>query len=208
MLALSTDTLAALAVFAFASSVTPGPNNAMLMASGATFGVRRTAPHMAGVVLGFAFMVLAVGLGLGGLFAAYPILYEILWVIGMIYLLYLAWKIANSATIGSAKAVRPMRFVEAVAFQWVNPKAWTGAIGAITAYAPKENYLAGLIAIVLVFLIVNSPTVLIWSGFGAVLRRFLERPGALRAFNVTMALALVASLIPSVIDHLQGWMGG
>lgn len=196
------EQMAAFALFALAASITPGPNNTMMMASGANFGLRRTAPHMAGVVLGFGFLVLCVGLGLGGLFTAFPVLQGVLWFVGTAYLMWLAWKIATAGGIGGGQAARPMRFLEVVAFQWVNPKAWTGAVGAISAYAPRENYFLGLAAISVIFLLVNIPVVLLWTGAGAGLRQALERPGALRVFNVSMALLLVSSLIPPALDRL------
>ena len=200
---MSPDQMLAFAAFALAASITPGPNNTMLMASGANFGLLRTVPHMAGVVLGFGFLVLCVGLGLGGLFAAFPVLQTVMWIGGTLYLIYLAWRIATSVSIGGAKPSRPMRFAEVVAFQWINPKAWTGALGAISTYAPHEHFFAGLAAISLIFLSVNIPVVLIWSGAGVGLRRFLERPGALRAFNILMAILLVGSLIPAALAHLR-----
>jgi threonine/homoserine/homoserine lactone efflux protein len=203
MYALPAETVLAFAVFALVASITPGPNNAMLMASGANFGFRRTLPHMAGVVLGFEVLLVAVGLGLGGLFAAFPVLQDVLFVIGGAYLLWLAWKIASANSIGGAAVARPMTFLEVVAFQWVNPKAWTGAIGAMAAYAPKDNYAAGVAMIALVFILVNIPVVILWTGGGVALRRFLERPGALRAFNVLMGLALALSLVPLAIERLM-----
>lgn len=200
------ERMIAFAMFALAASITPGPNNTMLMASGANFGLRRTIPHMAGVVLGFGFMVLCVALGLGGLFAAFPFLQTLLWAAGTLYLLYLAWKIATAAGIAGVKAGRPLNFWEVVLFQWVNPKAWTGALGAIATYAPREDYFLGVAIISLIFLAVNIPVVLLWSGAGAGLRRFLDRPPFLRTFNAVMALLLVVSLIPPAVERLEAWL--
>lgn len=195
------DLIAALAVFAAASSITPGPNNAMLMASGANFGFRSTLPHLAGVVIGFMVLIVTVGLGLGGLFTAYPALHDVLTVVGAAYLFWLAWKIGTSTGIGAGKAgARPQSFWQAFAFQWVNPKAWAMALGAVTAYAPREGYAANVLIVAGVFAAINLPCVASWTGFGMGLRRFLDRPAVLRAFNVTMALLLVASLIPSLMD--------
>ncbi len=197
------DRILAFVLFAVAASITPGPNNALLMASGANFGLRRTIPHMTGVVLGFGFMMVCVGLGLGGLFEAFPVLHQILWAVGTLYLLYLAWKIASSSGIGlSGGKPHPMTFLQAVAFQWVNPKAWTGAVGAVATYAPHEHFAAGLALLSLIMLCVNIPVVLLWTGAGAGMRRFLDRPRALRVFNITMAVLLVASLIPPAMEHL------
>ncbi|WP_395674362.1 LysE family translocator [Phenylobacterium sp.] len=191
------EVFAALALFAFANSITPGPNNMMLMASGANFGLRRTLPHWAGVVVGFVGLLLACGLGLGGLFAAYPVLHEVLKWAGVAYLLYLAGRIALSSSLSATKGGgRPMTFFEAVAFQAVNVKAWAMALGAATTYVPAERYMAGIAVAAVVFAVINAPCVALWLTCGVVLRRFLERPAILRAFNVIMALLLVASLYP------------
>ncbi len=133
--------LAALALFAFVSSITPGPNNLMLMASGANFGFRRTVPHMLGVALGFVFMVVLVGSGLVQVFDAWPLSYTILKSVSVIYLLYLAWKIATAAPAAQTSAGgTPMTFPQAAAFQWVNPKTWAMALTAITAYTPSQTF--------------------------------------------------------------------
>jgi threonine/homoserine/homoserine lactone efflux protein len=182
-------------IFMSIASVTPGPNNTMLMASGANFGLRRTFPHMAGVVLGFAFLLACIGLGLGVLFAALPVLHTVLRWAGCAYLLWLAWKIASSIKIGGAVATHPLKFWEVVAFQWINPKAWVGAIGAISAYGPKTDYLSGLAMIVGGAVLVNAPVVLLWAGAGVGVRRFLDHPGRLRAFNILMGLALALTVI-------------
>lgn len=191
--------LAALAVFAFASSATPGPNNLMLMASGANFGMRRTLPHFAGVVVGFCFLIFCVGAGLGGLFKAYPALRQLLTVAGGLYLLYLAWTLATANGIGAKEgASKPMGFWQAFAFQWVNPKAWAMALTAVTTLLPRENSLADLGVASLLFATINAPCVAGWAGFGLALRRYLDRPRVLRAFNLSMAVLLVASMYPMV----------
>ena len=197
---LTPDLVGAFAAFAFVTSITPGPNNTMLMASGANFGFRATRPHLFGVSIGFAVLVLAVGLGLGGLFQAVPQLHDLLTIAGAAYLLWLAWKIGTSDTIGAsgAAAARPQTFLQAAAFQWVNPKAWAMALGAVTAYAPAKGYVANVLLIGLVFWAVNLPCIASWTGFGVVLRRLLDRPRILRAFNLAMAMLLVASLAPAI----------
>ncbi len=203
MTSLTPELLAALTLFAFVSSITPGPNNTMLMASGANFGFRATAPHMLGVSIGFFVLVVAVGLGLGGLFAAYPALHDVLAVAGGLYLLWLAWKIATAKGLGSGEAgARPMTFLQAAAFQWVNPKGWAMALGAVTAYAPRENYALNVLLISLIFTVVNLPCVASWTGFGVGLRRFLDKPAVLRAFNIAMALLLVLSLVPVAMEFI------
>jgi len=187
----------AIVAFAFVSSITPGPNNMMLMASGANFGVRASLPHMAGVSLGFGVMVLIVGWGLAGIISALPWLYGVLRWLGAAYLLYLAFKIATAHGVGS-KAVgsKPMTFLQAAAFQWVNPKAWAIALGAVTTYAAKDRLILDVALITLLITVVTVPCVSIWAVFGVGVKRFLNRPGSMRAFNIGMALLLVASLYP------------
>ena len=196
-LPLSSAMTSALAVFAFASSITPGPNNTLLMASGANFGLRRTLPHGLGVLFGFLGLILLVAVGLGSVFAAVPVLHRVLKWGGAAYLVYLAWKIASSKSLGMGKAsARPMSFFGAVAFQAINPKAWIMSISAIATYVPQTNYWAGVALALLIFGIMSVPCLLIWTSFGVGMRRVLARPGALRAFNLTMAALLVASLWP------------
>ncbi len=193
------DLLSALAAFAFVTSITPGPNNLMLMTSGANFGFRRTIPHMLGVGLGFVFMLVLVGTGLVGVFEAYPVSYTILKAVSVAYLLYLAWKIAMASAPGEAAgAAKPMTFLQAALFQWVNPKAWAMALTAVTVYAPSQSIAAiGLVAIV--FGLVNLPSVSSWTILGQEMRRFLNKPSRLRVFNVVMAILLIASLLPILL---------
>ena len=196
------DILFALITFSFASSITPGPNNLMLMASGANYGLRRTIPHMLGISLGHAFMVTMVGVILLQVFVTYPVLNTVLKIVSVVYMLWLAWKIANAVP-PEAKAVTgtPFTFLQAAAFQWVNPKAWFMAITAITNYAPKENgVLVGALTVAAIFAATNLPSVSIWAWMGVQLRRFLDTPRRLRVFNITMATLLVASLYP-VLMH-------
>ena len=157
------EQLLSLAAFAFVTSITPGPNNLMLMASGANFGVRRTVPHMLGVALGFVFMAVLVGAGLAGVFVAVPQLHTALKAVSVAYLLYLAWKIATALQPGEAgRAGRPMTFMAAAAFQWVNPNAWAMALTAVSVYAPSWG-MAGITAVTVVFGIVNLPSVGAWQ---------------------------------------------
>ncbi len=190
------ELLLALIAFAFVSSITPGPNNLMLMASGANFGFRRTVPHMLGVGLGFTFMVLLVGTGLVQIFDRYPVSYTILKIASVIYLLYLAWKIANAApTQDQAVKGTPMTFLQAASFQWVNPKAWAMALTATAAYTPDQT-LGAIMVVALVFGAVNLPSVSVWTVLGQQMARVLTNPRRLLAFNWTMAVLLVASLYP------------
>lgn len=188
--------LISLAAFAFATSVTPGPNNMMLLASGVNFGFRRTVPHMLGISLGHALMVFLVGMGLAGVFLAEPLLVVALKVVSVGYMLWLAWKIAVAAAPREGKVGgRPFSFGQAAAFQWVNPKAWAMALTATTVYAPGNGW-AAMAAVAGVFAAVNLPSVAVWAAMGQGLRAWLAVPGRLRVFNVGMAVLLVASLWP------------
>jgi threonine/homoserine/homoserine lactone efflux protein len=191
-----TDFILPLAAFAFVTSVTPGPNNLMLMASGANFGFSRTIPHMLGVALGFVFLAAVTGLGLAGLFERWPGLHAAMTVVSLAYLLWLAWRIAAAGQIrdGEARA-RPLTFLEAAAFQWLNPKAWAMALTAVTVYAPGTGVWA-ILAVALVFGAINLPTVSTWCLLGVRLRAVLYEPARLRAFNLIMAALLVLSVIP------------
>ncbi len=188
----------ALLMFVVVTLFTPGPNNTMLMSSGLNFGFRRGLPHLWGVALGFAFMVLAVGLGLGAVFHAYPLLYTGLKYVGAAYLLYLAWQIATSAAHeekGTADD-KAITFLQAAAFQWLNPKGWVMAVGAVSTYAAVAAFPVNVALIAFLFGglgILSSAT---WLGFGTGLKRLLASPRAVHVVNAAMALLLVASLWP------------
>ncbi len=191
------DLLIALVGFAFVSSITPGPNNLMLMASGANFGFRRTFPHMLGISIGHSVMVTLVGLGLAQIFVLYPAARLILQVISTAYLLYLAWKIATAAPPREGEARgKPFTFLQAAAFQWVNPKAWYMAIYAITNYTPDGGGIAPTLLVALVFACTNFPSIMVWATIGTQVKRLLSRPRLLRLFNGTMAVLLVLTLYP------------
>jgi threonine/homoserine/homoserine lactone efflux protein len=190
------EIIPALALFAFVSSATPGPNNLMLMASGANYGFRRTVPHMMGISVGFMVLMLLTGIGLVQVFEIYPVSYTILKVLSVVYMLYLAWKIANAAPVKARKVTgKPMTFLQAAAFQWVNPKAWAMALTAITVYVADSGQFM-LLAAAVIFACVNLPSVTIWTVLGQQMARFLTNPNRLRAFNWTMAALLIASLYP------------
>lgn len=205
---MTTDQMLALSVFAAVSSGTPGPNNLMLMTSGVNFGMQRSIPHLLGITLGFSFMIFCVGMGLQTMFTVIPQLETILRYVGTAYLLWLAWKIANSGPVGEGKtSAKPMGFLAAAAFQWVNPKAWFMAISAITTYASSVGggtQLSKVLLVVLIFGTINLPLVACWGLFGSAMRRFLQDPKILKMFNVTMAILLVASLYPIVQPMFQG----
>lgn len=195
------DTILAFLGFAFASSVTPGPNNMMLVASGVNFGLKRTLWHVAGINVGFPVMLLLSGLGLGQVFARYPAIYTAMKVIGIVYMLWLAWKIAQAGPVGEGRQrSTPMTFLQAAAFQWVNPKAWAMVVGAIAAYTVPENYTASLVIITLLYALTGTPGSLVWAAFGSAMRNFLQDPVKVRWFNRAMAVLLVVSLYPAVMD--------
>ncbi|WP_297511736.1 LysE family translocator [uncultured Caulobacter sp.] len=199
---MTSQLLLAYVLFCFATAGTPGPNNMMLLASGANFGFRRTILHILGISAGLGFMVLAMGLGLGGVFRAYPVLHEILRWVGGAYMLWLAWKIGTSTSISDrAVGAKPMTFAQAAAFQWVNPKAWAMALGAATTYAPEGGGWTVVPLLAGTFMLVGAPCSAAWAGFGQGLRPFLDRPAILRTFNIVMALLLVASLYPLVVER-------
>ena len=190
------DILIALAGFALVSSITPGPNNLMLMASGANFGFARTLWHMLGVGIGFTLMIVLVGIGLIQIFDLYPISHTILKVVSVLYLGWLAYKIANAAAPQAAgETGKPITFLQAAAFQWVNPKAWTMALTAITLYAPDQSFQA-ILLVALVFGAINLPSVSVWTLMGQQMQRYLTNATRLKIFNNTMAALLLLSLYP------------
>ncbi len=194
-----------LMAFAFSSSVTPGPNNVMIMTSGMNYGIRQSMPHFLGICLGFPLMVLFVGLGLGAVFDLFPVLHDILKVLGVAYLLYLAWLIAKSAPadLNEGKA-RPLTFIQSALFQWVNPKGWVMATGAVAAYTTVSgDVFLQVLVIALAFLIVLFPCVGVWLFFGVRLKKVLQQPSHQRAFNITMALLLVLSIIPVIGEMIR-----
>jgi threonine/homoserine/homoserine lactone efflux protein len=195
---------AAFVLFATVTLFTPGPNNAMLMASGLTYGWRRALPHLFGVVLGFGLMVALVGLGLGAVLAANPILYGVLKYVGAAYMLYLAWKIATAIPRGgegdSRPNGRPISFVEAALFQWVNPKAWIMAVGAVSTYAGIAPFPWNVITIASVFTLVGFASSGAWVGLGAGLQRLITDPRRQRLVNVVLALGLALSIVPVFLD--------
>ena len=193
-----TEILGPLVTFAVATSITPGPNNIMLTASGANFGFRRTLPHLLGVAIGFTIMVLAIGLGLSQIFERLPVIHQVLRYGGAAYLLYLAYRIATTTptTPGAAQPVgRPLNFLQAALFQWVNSKGWMMAVGAISTYTTAGgDLMLESVLIALIFGAIGLPSAALWAALGVAIGRLLQARWALRAFNIAMALLLVASL--------------
>lgn len=193
------DALIALCVFAFVSSITPGPNNLMLLASGMNFGFHDTIPHMLGISMGFFAMLVAVGFGLAEVFARFPAVYMVMKWLGAAYLLYLAWRIANAGVVQADERTatgKPLGLLGAALFQWVNPKAWAMAVSAYSIYVPPPVAWTLVVTAAVIFTLINLPCVSSWAMFGTVLRRWLKEPRYARVFNVVMALLLTATLWP------------
>ena len=199
---MSHSLLIAFVLFATVMFFTPGPNNIMLLSSGLTYGFRRTIPHIAGITIGFAFMVGAVGVGLGAVFITYPVLQTILKYAGVAYLIYLAAMIATSEPVAPEKdnGRGPMTFWGAAMFQWVNAKGWVMVIGTITAYAAIASFPWNIAIQVALSLILGAVSCTAWALFGTALRPILTSRKAVRAFNIVMALLLLASLYPVFAD--------
>lgn len=188
--------LVPLAIFATVTSITPGPNNILLTASGANFGFRLTVPHMLGISAGFMSLILVCGLGVGAVIATTPWLHGALKIVGAAYLVWLAWLLARADSIQSMSQARPMRFHEAALFQYVNPKAWMMAVGAIAAFTtPGGNYAVELALIAVIFTIINLPCVSLWALFGVGIGRFLTNARAKLVFNLIMAGLTVLSAL-------------
>jgi threonine/homoserine/homoserine lactone efflux protein len=195
---MSQSLLTAFVVFSAVMYFTPGPNNVMLLSSGLTYGFRRTLPLLAGIVIGCAFMVGAVGLGLGTLFISYPVLRTVLKYAGAAYLVYLAATIAMSGPVvpGQDNARGPLTFMAGAMFQWVNVKGWVMVIGTITAYAAIANFPWNILIQVVVSLLMGVVACTVWALFGSALRPWLTSAPAVRLFNIFMALLLLGSLYP------------
>ena len=199
---MSHSLLLALIAFGAVMAFTPGPNNIMVLSSGLTYGFRRSLPHIAGIAFGIAFMVAASGLGLGAIFIAWPILQTILKYAGIAYLIYLAWVIAMSGPVtpGQDNQAAPMTFWGAALFQWVNAKGWVMVIGIITAYSAVASFPWNIAVQAALMFIMGALSSLLWALFGSALRPVLTSAKAVRAFNVVMALLLLASLYPVLVD--------
>ena len=199
---MSNSLLIALIAFGAVMAFTPGPNNIMVLSSGLTYGLRRTLPHIAGIAIGISFMVAATGLGLGAIFVAWPILQTILKYAGIAYLIYLAWVIAMSGPVatGQDNQAAPMTFWGAALFQWVNVKGWVMAIGIITAYSAVASFPWNIAVQAALMFLMGGLSSLLWALFGSSLRPVLTSPKAVRAFNVVMAVLLLASLYPVLVD--------
>jgi threonine/homoserine/homoserine lactone efflux protein len=201
-MSISQPLLLAFTLFALVMFFTPGPNNIMLLSSAVTYGFRRTLPHIAGITIGFAFMIAAVGTGLGTVFIAYPVLQTVFKYAGAIYLVYLAAIIAASGPAQDGQNGRrgPMTFLGAAMFQWVNAKGWVVVIGTITAYAAIARFPWNIVIQTAISLAIGAASSLSWALFGSALRPVLASVRAVRIFNITMAGLLLASLYPVFMD--------
>ena len=199
---MSAQTFYAVLLFSVVMGFTPGPNNMMLASSGATYGVRRTLPHLLGVTVGFPVMILLVGAGLAAMLLASPRLQLAMKIVSCAYLLWLALQIGRSKSTGDTASGKPMSFLAAAAFQWINPKAWLMAVGAISAYTSgrgSQLYMqVAIIALLNTGVCLASTTT--WAAFGAGIRRFLRTSHTLRLFNLAMALLLVGSIVPILLE--------
>jgi threonine/homoserine/homoserine lactone efflux protein len=186
-------------LFAIVGSVTPGPNNMISTASGAAFGFVRTLPQMLGVSVGFPLMMVALGLGLGQIFLHLPWLHEVMRYAGAAFLLYLAWRIASSAGVEETEAGQPLTFVEAAIFQWLNPKAWTLALGALAAFTtPGLDVGASFLEIGLLaalFGVIAFLALVIWCLFGVVIARALRNARRQKIFQLSLAALLAVSVV-------------
>ena len=195
---MSCNVLLAFSAYAFVTSITPGPSNLMLLASGASFGFVRTVPQMLGITAGFGALLLGVGLGLGAVLAAFPALHVGLKLAGGAYLLRLAWRIGTSRSLGEGGEAggRPLTFLESAAFQWINPKAWVVTATAVAVYADPDAPFRSVALIAAGLALVNLPSVSAWAGFGTALRERLSDPVRLRWFNIAAGVLLAATLWP------------
>ena len=199
-----------LAVFLFGLSagITPGPNNIMLMASGMNFGIKNSIPHVLGICVGFPVMVILIGLGFSIIFDKFPILHEVIKILGVVYLLYLSWLIANASpdTLEGKKS-KPFTLLQAALFQWVNPKAWVVATSSISAYTTlDDNIYWQILGIASVFFFAALFTAGTWLIFGKGIKHVLQSSRQQRTFNIAMSLLLVASVVPVMKQLYQQYL--
>jgi threonine/homoserine/homoserine lactone efflux protein len=188
------------ATYSFVMSITPGPNNVMLTASGANYGFRRTLPHLFGVTIGHTAQTIAVCAGLGAIFLRWPGLQTALQWIGAAYLVYMGWRLLGSGDPKSSHAARPITFLEAAGFQLLNPKAWVMSLTTASLFMPPDvGLLAGCAYVAAMMVVINWPCIALWALFGSSLRAQLARPGRRLAFNAVMAVALAGTAVIMVL---------
>ena len=193
---LPTAALLSLCWFAFIGSITPGPNNIMLAASGVNFGVRASLPQMAGIFIGIVLVTLATGFGLGAVFSAFPLVRDVMRLLGFAYVLWLAWRIAMAGSLGGGDLPHPMTFAMSLSLQPLNLKLWMTSIATVALYVRPGHTALDTVTVTAAFAFTNLPCMFVWAGFGAMLREALKVPGRVRLFNLGMAAALVASVVP------------
>ncbi|HIF9182373.1 TPA: LysE family translocator [Photobacterium damselae] len=192
-------------LFALSSSITPGPNNIMIMTSGLNFGIRKSLPLLLGISVGFAILTLLVGIGFGEIFNRYPQVIYMIKIIGTTYLLYLAYLIAKSKKI-DRQQIKNFGFIKGVLFQWVNAKAWIVTIGAISAFTNTEDsYLIQILTITSIFFLLSIPCSITWLFFGSIFQKYTRNATYLRIFNLSMSVLLLISTIPVIKDILLQW---
>ncbi|MEH6631741.1 MAG: LysE family translocator [Halopseudomonas aestusnigri] len=204
---MSLETLFALLGFAFVTSISPGPGNFLLLTSGVNFGFVRSIPLILGISLGFLAMVLLVGLGFGQILNTVPLLYSGLKLACIVYVFWLAWKIARSKSIGKAPGAsnkseqknQPVSFLQAALLQLLNPKAWAVSLIVTVSFTTQGNYFPSLMLLILFFAMVNLPSISLWALSGTFLRRALDQGNRIVIFNRVMALLLIGSMLPVIL---------
>ena len=194
------ETLLPMLGFVVVSTATPGPNNLMVLVSGANFGLTRTLPHILGIAAGFPVLIVATGFGIGYLFDTWPVIHDILKYVAFAYLLWLAWQIAQAGRPKTeAGGAKPFTFLQAAAFQWVNPKAWAIILGGMALYTtPGGSKILQVGLMAFLFGAVCIPNGVVWALFGRAIARFLEDDTHRRWFNIVMAILLVVSVLPTM----------
>lgn len=199
----------AIFIFGVSTGITPGPNNIMLMTSGMNFGIKRSIPHVLGICVGFPVMIILIGLGFSIVFEKFPILHEVIKILGLVYLLYLSWLIANASPDKlESKESKPFTFLQAALFQWVNPKAWVVATSSISAYTTLEgNIYSQVLIIAIAFFFAAIIATSTWLVFGKGIKQILQSAKQQRIFNISMAALLVASVFPVIQQLYQQYIG-
>lgn len=194
-----------LVLFTIASSATPGPNNILVMTSGVNFGVKKSLPVFCGICVGFALMLLLVGIGFGQIFEVFPNLNTMIKIVGVGYLLYLAWIIAGSSnSFKSKEQQKPLTFLNGALFQWVNAKAWIVATGAVAAFTTSgDEHLVQVALVASTFLVLSFPSVGIWLIFGSWLKKYLNSKANQKVFNLSMASLLIISVLPVLGELIE-----
>jgi len=194
--------MASIATFTLSTVLSPGPNNIMLLTSGLTFGYKRTLPHMLGIILGFPFMVVLIGLGLGAIFELYPVVFIVLKYVCMLYLIWIAYKIAtNTSAIDVNNKSKPFNFIQSAAFQWLNPKAWIMAVTSMSVFVTSnDNTILQVLIIAFIYLLSGIVSTNSWTLGGVVLKKFLKDEKVIKIFNRTMAILLIVSILPFIFE--------